>query len=161
MIRLFVVTAVCSFVCLASAGCGPKGPELGTVTGQVTMDGQPLANVLVTFVPEQGGRAATGTTDADGRYQLMYIDRLGALPGKHRVSVKTLPKTTAASTGKMSEEEYEKAAAGAMDPSAYDQAKVEEPIPARYNTETELVEEVKAGENVIDLKLTSDATPAS
>src|SRR5262245_49070668 len=48
------------------AGCsGGDRPELGYVSGTVTMDGEPLVGVIVTFKPEQG-RPAVDVTDADG-----------------------------------------------------------------------------------------------
>ena len=54
--RLLVI--LCSVALFCSAGCGEGAPsdtpELGSVTGTVTMDGKPLANVTVTFEPETG-----------------------------------------------------------------------------------------------------------
>lgn len=152
MNRLLGILAAVSLVCVA--GCGEGGPKLGTVTGTVTMDGQPLADALVTFMPVEPGPAATGTTDAAGKYQLLSGDRQGAVLGQHKVAVKSL-KSGGEAWGKMSEEEYQKAAMGGRNASAYDNATVVEPIPARYNANTELVKEVESGENVIDLELTS------
>jgi hypothetical protein len=155
MIRLFTALAACALVGVACLGCS-KGPELGSVSGVVTMDGQPLPNAVVTFVPVAGGRAAAGQTDANGQYTLVFVGTTGALVGQHRVSVTTAPKAQgSAPSGKMTEEEYQKQAAGGTDPSAYDKAQVVEPIPERYNTKTELVKEVKAGQNTINLELAS------
>ncbi len=53
-------------------GCGSDLPPLGNVSGKVTMDGEPLAGVIINFKPEDG-RMATGTTDKDGRYTLEYV----------------------------------------------------------------------------------------
>jgi hypothetical protein len=155
MIRLFTALAACSFVGMACPGCN-KGPELGSVSGVVTMDGRPLPNAVVTFVPAAGGRAAIGQTDANGQYKLVFVGTTGALVGQHRVSVTTVPKAQgSAPAGKMTEEEYQKQAAAGMDAAAYEKAQVVEPIPERYNTKTELVKEVKAGQNTINLELTS------
>ena len=119
------------------AGCQPPGPvrpTLGTVTGTVTMDGKPLADVLVTFEPQAGGRQSMGTTNAQGVYELTYdVETKGAVVGSHRVTV---------TTPGVSE---------APDPSG----EAKDPVPAKYNTESTLVEEVKAGANTIDLELTS------
>src|SRR5262245_51132847 len=41
-------------IVLALAGCGPGGPEIAHVAGRVTMDGKPLSNAAVVFVPETG-----------------------------------------------------------------------------------------------------------
>jgi hypothetical protein len=157
MIRSQSWFAICCLViCVVAAGCGSGGPELGTVTGTVTMDGEPLDGVLVTFVPVEGGRAATATTDASGKYELIYASEKGAVVGQHRVSVTTL--NTAAPAVDMSEvrsddPRYEELLAQSK--KAYNNASTKEAIPARYNTETELVKEVASGSNEINLELTS------
>ena len=73
---------------LAGAGCFGVSdqPELGRVTGTVTLDGQPLAGVIVNFQPESG-RAATAESDSKGYYDLVYIyGSNGAKVGKNAVS---------------------------------------------------------------------------
>jgi hypothetical protein len=119
------------------------------------MDGQPLPNALVTFQPEGGGRASIGKTDANGQYELIWGERKGAELGSHKVSVTTLQEAQPVEEMSSDSDEYMKQATG--DPSAYDKATVTEPIPARYNTNTELVKQVESGSNTIDLELTSDA----
>lgn len=71
-------------------GCGRGDqPDLGTVTGVVTLNGAPLSHVEVTFVPE-AGRPSYGETDNDGKYELTYIrDTKGAKVGKHTISVRS------------------------------------------------------------------------
>lgn len=77
-------------VCLALlmlAGCGGVAdqPELGTVTGRITYDGNPLANYIVNFQPSNG-RPSVGATDANGRYELDYTLAVkGAKVGTHKV----------------------------------------------------------------------------
>lgn len=156
MRRLLYSAAFCSLACLAFAGCGEGGPELGRVTGTVTMDGDPLPNALVTFVPQEGGRASTGVTNENGEYELIYQNRKGALLGQHKVTVTTMRQAEAAPEMSSDSEEYMKQATGG-DPSQYDQV-FEEKIPPRYNKDSELVEEVQSGSNEIDLELTSGAS---
>ena len=63
---------------LALAGCGtPQGPR--TVTGQVTLDGKPLAGAHVEFVPKEDLTLGSfgAQTDEEGR----FTARLGG-PGK-------------------------------------------------------------------------------
>src|SRR5438874_8203290 len=78
--------------CVAAVGCGPKA-NIAPVSGRVTLDGQPLANVAINFGPLTGGLdgayAAYGKTDADGRYVLKLVDdgRRGASVGKNRVTL--------------------------------------------------------------------------
>jgi hypothetical protein len=114
------------------------------------MDGKALPNALVTFVPEAGGGAAIGKTDASGNYTLITVDRDGALVGKHKVSVTTIQEAAAVKEVSSDDPEYLKQAAG-----NYAAAPPKETIPARYNINTELVHEVKSGSNVINLELES------
>jgi hypothetical protein len=78
---------------LLLAGCGGSdGPELIDVSGVVTMDGSPLANASVGFLPLGEGVGGTSPsyalTDEDGHYVLQYsLSRDGALPGKYKVQI--------------------------------------------------------------------------
>ena len=70
-------------------GCGGGGPDRGTVTGTVTLDGQPLEGADLEFQPEEGS-PSYGTTDDDGEYDLMYTrDKRGAMLGEHTVRITT------------------------------------------------------------------------
>jgi hypothetical protein len=74
---------------LASGGCSSSGPETAHVSGRVTMDGKPLANATVVFIPEDG-RPAGARTDANGNYVLNFTERRrGAIPGKSNVRITT------------------------------------------------------------------------
>lgn len=60
-------------------GCGGGGdveevPPLEKVSGSVTLDGQPVPGISVTFVPAgtAQGSGAYGQTDAEGQYTLTY-----------------------------------------------------------------------------------------
>ncbi|UUO07289.1 carboxypeptidase-like regulatory domain-containing protein [Blastopirellula sp. J2-11] len=73
---------------IAAIGCG-RGNPLGLVpvSGRVTLDGAPLADATVSFIPEQG-RPASGTTNAEGRFELTTLDPGdGVMPGDHKVTV--------------------------------------------------------------------------
>ena len=77
-------------VALVFTGCGSGGPEIAHVSGRVTMDGKPLANATVVFIPENG-RPAGARTDADGKYVLNFTEgRRGAIPGKNTIRITTL-----------------------------------------------------------------------
>lgn len=71
-----------------SAGCG-GGPQFAAVEGVVTLDGKPLVDVEVQFIPDptQGasGPPASAYTDKDGRYRIEATAKAGAVVGKHRV----------------------------------------------------------------------------
>jgi hypothetical protein len=74
------------FTCI---GCSSEGPDIAYVTGRVTMDGKPLPNASVMFIPENG-RPAAAETDANGNYTLNFTEgRRGAMPGKSMVSITT------------------------------------------------------------------------
>jgi hypothetical protein len=73
-------------------GCGkPVDPSLVPVSGTVTVDGQPLANATVTFIPKDGtpGFGGTGKTDGSGQYTLTGSrdNAAGIPPGEYRVAV--------------------------------------------------------------------------
>jgi hypothetical protein len=79
------------FTCCA--GCGSGGGV--DVSGIVTLDGQPLPGVHLTFdqpeLPPNKNIGYVGQTDAEGRYTLRPImgDGSGVPPGKYRVSLTT------------------------------------------------------------------------
>ena len=66
------------FVLVSLLGCGSKGPKVYRVEGIVTLDGTPVADANVSFVPKQAGAPddltgpllAGGATDAAGKYTL-------------------------------------------------------------------------------------------
>lgn len=78
------------------AGC--SGQSVAPVSGRVTLDGQPLAGVVVYFRPtydrtNNPGTGSIGTTDADGYYVLRQIQpqRTGAVIGPHWVTIRSAP----------------------------------------------------------------------
>ena len=108
-------------------------PELGLVTGTVTLDDEPLVGAKVTFEPvnperPEGGRIAASfaRTDSSGVYSLNYLrDVKGAAVGKHKVMIQA--------PGKGGRER----------------------LPTIYNADTALRENVDAGGNTIDFNLKS------
>ena len=75
-----LIALVACFGLLGLSGCLNGGnSDLGTVTGVVTVDGEPINYATVTFMPTQG-RASVGLTDADGAYKLVYVCLLYTSP---------------------------------------------------------------------------------
>ena len=72
---------------LCVAGCGDGGPTLAPTTGLVTLDGQPVADAAVSFMPVGGGPMATGNTNSEGVFELKTTNKPGAVVGEHRVAV--------------------------------------------------------------------------
>ena len=72
---------------LPASGCADGRPARVPVSGIVTIDGEPLTNGTIRFVPEVG-RAAIGSIDTQGRFSLTcYELDDGVPPGVHRVSI--------------------------------------------------------------------------
>ncbi|MCA9089244.1 MAG: carboxypeptidase regulatory-like domain-containing protein [Planctomycetaceae bacterium] len=121
-----------------ATGCGSgvpsDRPDLATVTGTVTLDGQPLEGADVTFQPESA-RPSVGTTDSSGKYELIYLnDVKGAVVGPNRVMITT------------------RRDGADDDPSS----NVPERLPKKYHAESTLSADVEAGSNVFDFDLTSE-----
>tara|TARA_R110002111_G_scaffold108086_1_gene166752 strand:+ start:53295 stop:53732 length:438 start_codon:yes stop_codon:yes gene_type:complete len=118
-----------STVLVILSGCAPTAedqPDVGFVRGMVTLDAEPLSGAVVTFAPETG-RPSTGITDIQGKFEMAYNPKVkGAKIGKHIVRIST--------------QRYVENADGST-------TEMKETIPAKYNTESTLTVEVKAGEN--------------
>jgi len=85
---VLLVIAVSSGV----TGCGRKA-NVVPVSGRVTFNGKPLADVAINFGPItgslDGAYAAYGKTDAEGRYTLKLVDggQRGPSVGNNRVTL--------------------------------------------------------------------------
>lgn len=80
------------------AGCGDSKFQYAPVSGQVLLDGNPVPNARITFMPSASGQHgeagpySNGETDEEGRFQLESVDddpTSGAVVGSHRVIVST------------------------------------------------------------------------
>jgi hypothetical protein len=126
----FLFAAVCLLSIAAGCSKGDR-PALGMVSGVVTLDGKPIEKARLIFEPIEGGRASIGSTDADGRYELIYIRKdKGAKVGPHRVRITVTQ----------------------SDDDAVGPVPV---IPEKFNRNTTLQATVKPGENECDFKITS------
>lgn len=120
--------ALLLLICLTLVGCGSG---FGNVSGQVTLDGKPLKDIAVRF-EDEGGSATIARTDASGKYVLQYsMDQMGAPVGKHKVTIFT-PAPVSEGTGDRAPKEV---------------------VPAKYNTQSTLIREVKSGNQVINFEL--------
>ena len=118
---------------LALVGCGGDA-RMAEVTGMVTVDDNPLENGAIRFVPIDGKTQTTGGIIKDGHYTVL-------VPlGEMSVAI-SAPKIV----GKR--KLYDT-------PNSREMDIIEEALPAKYNEETELRLEVKAGrmEKDFDLK---------
>ncbi|MDB5339964.1 MAG: hypothetical protein JWN70_5583 [Planctomycetaceae bacterium] len=114
-------------------GCGPSGPELYSVKGEVKYDSQPLATGDIIFEPTDSEGAASGGAITQGKYSIK------ALPGKYKVKINASREIP----GKM-----------IPGPSGGEIAAREDYIPAKFNTKTELTAEVDSEpENTINFEM--------
>ena len=125
------------------AGCGSGGYKTVPVSGKVRLDGKPLADATLMFVPIVDGLSndpppsSVGTTNKDGNYDLVISSnakRKGAVTGMHKVFI-TL---------------------GAKGASAETKRTYHRHLPAEYNRKTKLECEIPAGgrkDADFDLKL--------
>jgi hypothetical protein len=95
-------------------GCGGNaGYE--TVRGEVRLDGEPVPEAAVAFVPEDPhGEGATGYTDENGRFVMKSHFADGVKPGKYKVRIEALAEKPPPTKG-MSEIMAEKYAGGGKD----------------------------------------------
>jgi hypothetical protein len=108
---------------LVSDGCRKSGPELAPVSGRITLTGKPLENADVVFQPENGKSPSIGRTDAEGRYELAYKRGVTGGPiGQNTVHIRVSREL------------------------------VRNPprIAAKFNSQSELHREIKAGQNEFD-----------
>jgi hypothetical protein len=114
---------------IGGCGGGVADPKLVPVQGKVTLDGQPLPNAIVSFIPDKGPPSGA-ITDAEGKYEMRFKSGAhGAVVGTHSVTISTDMNGTSA-------------------PGA-------EKVHIRYNKETNLMAEVKPGPNTHDFDVMS------
>ena len=143
MIRFFcqigqLATLTLLLAVVVFLGC--SGPNAASVSGNVTLDGEPLTTGMVGFYPEGGnGAPANGQIDSNGNYSLSTGTDVGLAPGKYTAIV----------------------VATKDPPQPYDKTGAEIPpipiTPAKYGSTTtsDLRVEVKAGKNTVPLALKS------
>jgi len=111
-------------------GCG-SGDGAADVKGDVTLDGQPLTEGVIHFMPVDGKSRTASTFVRDGHFETR-------VPlGKQRVEISCV-KTQPVKPGQMA-----------------DSAMGAEIVPAKYNTKSELSLEVKRGKNQPRFELNS------
>lgn len=138
-----VVLLGCLVLILAGCGGGDL-PELGYVTGRVSIGGQPLAGAIVSFSPVQPGRPSSAETDAEGEYELFYNeDAPGAVVGDHVVTV------TRITTTELDDLPDDPSEMSAEERALYESS---QPLPAAA-ADGSLKKSVAAGSNEINIEL--------
>ena len=118
-----------------SSGCGPAGPGKITIQGVVTLDGQPLSDGQIVFIPTDPALGAAGGAIVDGGFTL------STYKGPHRVEVNS-QKTKA-----------QPVPIGGLPESGLAFVDI---IPSRYNEKTTLSFDVQSSQDRPQFTLTSD-----
>ena len=116
---------------------GCAGNSHFPVSGHITLDGSPLPQATVSYLPTRDeGIPAVGRTDDNGDYIIQESSDLKGLePGSYRVRITT----------------YDEGDLDAEPPLP----RVRERVPVQYNLDTTLTAEVKEQENTFDFQLES------
>jgi hypothetical protein len=141
-------------------GCG-GGVPLTSVTGVVTLDGNPVADAVVTFAPDSGDVACVGSTDTSGKYTLACQHGTGAPAGSYSVKIKSREKAKEGSNPMAGLspgtpeyiEAYKKQMSGGNRADYKTKSKGE--IPEKYNSGAELKATVGKSSETINFDLKS------
>jgi hypothetical protein len=132
-----LVALFCMLVC---TGCGSRHDNRATITGEVTLAGQPIDRGSIEFAPMQGVEGSISSAEiVGGRYQLS--GKTGPAVGWNRVKVHASRKT-----GKTIQRPFPQR--GTMEETA-------ETVAPRFNAQSTLKFEVRPGENTTDFDVAS------
>ena len=127
------VRSIVLLLCAALPGCSDgKTPASGTVT----FDGQPVANGSVTFIGTDAAAAREGAVIKDGKFTTNLP------PGKYKLEL---------NAQKVIGKRKQKGFSGEIEELEI----TEELFPERFNTKSDLYEEIKPGQTEIKLDLKS------
>jgi hypothetical protein len=131
MIR--TLTGLFTLIVGCTLGCGTAN----TVSGKVTVDGQPLKTGTITFSPKMDAPAAIGQIDFAGSYRLSVGTSQSISPGTYQVTIDAVELVPPTPT----------------DPSPLPKKL----LPAKFydGQNPEMVREVKTGKNTFDFDLKS------
>jgi hypothetical protein len=123
------------------SACADSGPELAEVAGSVQLDGRPLEEGSIQFIPVEGTKGpGAGGIVANGKYRIARAK--GVTVGRNRVELRGFR-----TTGRK-----------VQDPTGPPGALAEERVqafPAEYNDRSTVVKDIQAGSNTIDFDVYS------
>ena len=140
--RLLIGSILATSLAFACIGCANNNAGRMEISGQVTLDGQPVEQGSISFIPTGGTRGpVAGGAIVAGKYHIMASQ--GPVVGKQRVEIRAGRKSGRQIRATDFGEE------GQVD-------EMVESVPAKYNTASELMYQVESGRNLdVDFKLTS------
>jgi hypothetical protein len=133
MMNPAIAVLLISFLVSFLSGCSDS--NRATVTGAVTIDGQAVKSGSIAFFPVDEKSPTTGASIADGQ----YIAQVPLGPAKVQIRV----------AKKVGEKKLYNTADSPVQPI------MKETLPARYNDDSELQLDVKAGQNNKDFELST------
>jgi hypothetical protein len=125
---------LCTLVLCCTLGCGGS---TSSVSGRVTLDGQPLTKGTITFNPTGDAPAAIGQISSSGSYRLSVGTSSSVAPGQYQVTI---------------------VATELVEPTPTDPSPLPKMLtPEKYNdpATSDLTADVKRGANRFDFELTS------
>lgn len=137
---LACVCILCVGVLLAEPGCSKDGANNGAIQGEVKLDGKPLEQGTIRFLPAQGVKGAIAATEiVKGKYQ--FTGKAGPAVGMNRVEINGVRKT-----GRVIKKVF---------PQHGTTEETVEAIAPRFNSKSTLTFEIKPGDNTADFEVTS------
>jgi hypothetical protein len=130
-LALFSLVQVVLLVCFVASGC-TDGKS--SVTGSVTLDGHPIASGAITFIKQDSNLAREGAVITDGAFHAILP------PGNYKLELNAQKVV-----GKRKQK--------AFDGTDEEVPIMEEAFPPRYNSQSELLQEIKQGANTVKLDL--------
>jgi hypothetical protein len=139
----WIILLAASLSLISFVGCNSRDYQIGEVEGVVLIGGKPASNIFVQFIPEVGGEASpppsNAQTDSAGHFALQLIEpngsvQPGAAVGMHRVVLRDLQ--------------------AAMSP-ASNATRIRVPVQYTMPGSTPLTEEVKEGNQTIEIQVPS------
>ena len=123
----------------AALGCGDS--DRAAISGQVTLDGEPVDGGVIILIPGDGNGQSAGWGEiTEGRYSIP--SKRGPIAGTQKVDIRWNRKT-----GRKIK---------AVPPAQGMVDEVANIIPARYNTKSELEVDLGTGNNQMDFELESE-----
>ena len=136
-----------SLALLVGCGGAESGPPRASVRGSVSFDGAPVEDGSIVFLPATGTKGpSSGGVIRNGAYEIKKEN--GPVPGKYRVEIRAT-RTAGTSTIKG----VDGATAGPSGGGEVVEVKMY--IPAHYNTQSTLVADIGADDNLQDFPLKS------
>ena len=117
-------------------GCADSGPPTAEVSGTVQLDGRPIEEGSIQFIPVEGSRGpSAGGVIQDGKYHIPR--KKGVTVGTNRVELRA----------------FKNAGTKIQDPTAPPGVRTEarvQAFPPEFNDRSTVVKEIRAGSNTID-----------